>query len=244
MADFPDTRQSLLERLASSEPAARAGALEVVCAHYWQPVYRYIRLRWGREPADAQDLTQGFFLHLLDTPALTRYDRRRARFRTYVRVCLDGYCANRHAEERRLKRGGAMELLSLDAAGAEAMLRSAQSGVRDEAETLFRREWVREIFSRSIGALRERLERGGKGIHFALFERYDVQGPDTEARPTYAELADQFDLPPTQVTNYLSLARREFRRVVLEQLRELTLDETEFRAEARDLLGWSPDDAL
>jgi hypothetical protein len=29
---------------------------------------------------------------------------------------------------------------------------------------------------------------------------------------------------------------------VLQQLRELCADEAEFREEARDLLGWSPDD--
>ena len=242
MAEFPDTRQSLVERLASQEPTTRARALDLVCTHYWQPVYSYIRLRWGREAADAQDLTQGFFLHLLDGPALARYDPRRARFRTYVRMCLDGYCANRHAEERRLKRGGGAEVLSLDVAGLEAELPGPNDA--DDPDVLFRREWVRELFARSIARLRERLARAGKARHFAAFERYDVLGPDAESRPTYAELAVELGIPVTQVTNYLALARREFRRIVLEELRELTPDETEFRAEARDLLGWSPDDAV
>ena len=242
MAEFPDTRQSLVERLASPEPATRTRALDLVCTHYWQPVYSYIRLRWGREAADAQDLTQGFFLHLLDGTALARYDPRRARFRTYVRLCLDGYCANRHAEERRLKRGGSAEVLSLDVAGLEAELPGP--GGADDPDLLFRREWVRELFARSIACLRERLTGVGKATHFAVFERYDVLGPDAESRPTYAELAAELGIPVTQVTNYLALARREFRRIVLDQLRELTPDETEFRAEARDLLGWSPDDAV
>ena len=243
MADFPDTRQSLVERLASPEPSTRARALDVVCTQYWHPVYRYIRLRWGLEPADAQDLTQGFFLHLLDGPTLSRYDPGRARFRTYVRMCLDGYCANRHAEERRLKRGGGVEVLSLDVAGLEASLPVAGNGP-DDPEALFRREWVRELFGRSVRALRQQMEGSGKGTQFALFERYDVRGSDADRRPTYAELAAEFAIPATQVTNYLALARREFRRTVLEQLRELTPDDAEFRAEARDLLGWSPDDAL
>jgi RNA polymerase sigma factor (sigma-70 family) len=234
-AGFPDTRQSLLWRLSSGEPAARERAMDVLCRHYWTPVYNYVRLRWGLEPADAQDLAQGFFLHLLDTRSLERYDRGRARFRTYLRVCLDGYCANRHAEARRLKRGGAAHLVSLDAMGAEAE-------VADDPDAWFRREWVRDLFERSIAALRERLEAAGKGTHFALFRRYDVDGPDATPRPTYAGLAAELDLPVTQVTNFLALARREFRVIVLQQLRELCADEAEFREEARDLLGWSPDD--
>ncbi len=241
-AGFPDTRQSLLHRLADGETGARERALDVLCTHYWRPAYKYIRLRWGLEPADAQDLTQGFFLHLLDTRTLARYDRGRARFRTYLRLCLDGYCANRHAEARRLKRGGAVELLSLDAMGAEADLVERASADLGDPDAWFRREWVRDLFDRSILALRRRLEASGKRTHFALFQRYDMEGPGAITRPTYPELAAEFRLPPTQVTNFLALARREFRAIVLEQLRELSADDAEFREEARDLLGWSPDD--
>jgi DNA-directed RNA polymerase specialized sigma24 family protein len=241
-AGFPDTRQSLLHRLTGSDTAARERALDVLCTNYWRPAYQYIRLRWGLEPAQAQDLTQGFFLHLLDTRTLERYDRRRARFRTYLRLCLDGYCANRHAAARRLKRGGAVRLLSLDAMGAEAdPVERASAGLGDP-DAWFHREWVRDLFERSIAALRRRLEAAGKSTHFALFQRYDVDGPGALTRPTYGELAAEFGLPPTQVTNFLALARREFRTIVLEQLRELSADDAEFREEARDLLGWSPDD--
>ena len=237
---FPETGRSLLERLASPEASTRARALDLVCAHYWRPVYQYIRLRWGIEPADAQDLTQGFFLHLLDTPTLERYDRSRARFRTYLRLCLDGWCANRHAEARRLKRGGGIDLLSLDVAGAEAEL-GAASAVASDPEAWFRRELVRELFGRSLAELRMRLERAGKGVSYALFQRYDVEGPGAPRPLTYAELAGEFDLPVTQVTNSLAYARREFRGIVLEQLRELSSSDAEFRDEARDLLGWTPE---
>ena len=50
-------------------------------------------------------------------------------------------------------------------------------------------------------------------------------------------MAQQFGLKTSDVTNYLAYARREFRRVVLEQLREMTGSEDEFRREARTLLG-------
>jgi hypothetical protein len=70
-----------------------------------------------------------------------------------------------------------------------------------------------------------------------------VDGPDASPRPTYAGLAGELGIPVTQVTNFLALARREFRAIVLEQIRELSVDEVEFRDEARALLGWSPDDA-
>ena len=56
---------------------------------------------------------------------------------------------------------------------------------------------------------------------------------------TYQVLAESFGIPPTQVTNLLAWARREFQRIVLERLREITATEREFREEAKSLLGVS-----
>lgn len=44
-------------------------------------------------------------------------------------------------------------------------------------------------------------------------------------------------MPVTQVTNGLHWARTRLRACVLERLRELTVDDDEFCAEARALLG-------
>ena len=72
-------------------------------------------------------------------------------------------------------------------------------------------------------------------IHFELFERYDLQ--DDDCPSSYAQLAQELGLAATDVINYLAFARREFRRCVLEQLREMTASDEEFRREAQALLG-------
>lgn len=72
-------------------------------------------------------------------------------------------------------------------------------------------------------------------IAFRLFEGYDLN--DADPKPSYAQLAGEFGLAATDVTNYLAFARREFRRCILDQLREMTATEEEFRREARTLLG-------
>jgi len=83
--------------------------------------------------------------------------------------------------------------------------------------------------------LRASCESGGKMVHLELFERYDLD--DADPKPSYAHLATEFGLAVTDVTNYLAFARREFRRCVLDQLREMTASEDEFRREAQTLLG-------
>jgi DNA-directed RNA polymerase specialized sigma24 family protein len=170
-----------------------------------------------------------------------RYDPARARFRTFLRTCLDGFAANEWKAARRLKRGGGAPLLSLDFENAEGELRPLELRGEQDVEGYFQREWVRSLFGLAVEALRARCEREGKRTHFALFERYDLGEPAGAARASYEELARLHGLPVTQVTNYLAWARREFRRIVLDKLRELTASDEEFRAECREVLGADPE---
>ena len=103
-------------------------------------------------------------------------------------------------------------------------------------EEYFQREWVRSVFSVAVDRLRARCEREGKQVQFAIFEAYDL---DDDRGVSYRELAARFDIPETQVTNYLAAMRRRFREIVLEALREVTATDQEFRAEARALSRWS-----
>ncbi len=86
--------------------------------------------------------------------------------------------------------------------------------------------------------LRAQCQQAGKTTQFAVFERYDLGDEDT--RPSYAALAEEFRIAATDVTNYLAFARREFRRCVLAQLRDMTGSDEEFQREARSLLGVEP----
>lgn len=62
---FPSTRWSLILNLRSGDVQAADRALAELCRLYWYPVYAFIR-REGVGPEDAQDLTQGFFVRLLE----------------------------------------------------------------------------------------------------------------------------------------------------------------------------------
>lgn len=225
---------------ASADPETRRRGFETLVAAYWKPVYKYLRLKWRVPEEDAEDLTQGFFARAFEKAFFDRFDPQRARFRTYLRTCLDGFVANERQSAHRLKRGGGAEHVSLDFAGAEAELVRHGPPEGGDMDEYFHREWVRSLFALAVEALRRRCTEAGKSMPFALFERYDLDGPDAERRPSYADLAREMGIPETQVTNHLAWARREFRRLVLEALEDATGSEEEFRAEARHLLGVDP----
>jgi len=235
---FPLTRYSVVAAIRSGDAVERARALDTLLAAYWRPVYAHLRLRWGTAHEDARDLTQDFFVQLLERGLLERYDPARARFRSYLRLCLDGFASNQRKAERRLKRGGGARVLSLDFEGAESAL-AGTDALRSESdfERQFHHEWVRGLFALAVADLRALCESREKMTHYALFARYDLEAPGTSDAPTYAELGAHHGIPVTQVTNHLSWARREFRRIVLVRLREISGSDDEFRAEARALLG-------
>ena len=234
---FPATRHSVIGALDAPDAADRRQAWETLIAAYWKPVYKHLRLTWSMPREDAEDLTQEFFSRALDGGTLERFDPRKARFRTYLRVCLDRFASNARKAEGRLKRGGGQPHLSLDFPGAERELGAAGES-RADADEAFRLETIRSLFAAAVDRLRARCTATGKATQFAVFERYDLRaGPSTEPAPTYASLAAELGIPATQVTNYLAAMRRAFRGLVLEQLRAITATEDEFRAEARELFG-------
>jgi len=232
---FPLTRWSLIEATRSPQPEERRRALNTLIAVYWKPVYKYIRLRWRKENEEGKDLTQEFFSRLLEKDFLGSYDAKRAKLRTFLRVCVDRFIANQEKAGRRLKRGGEVQFLPLEFETAEGELMQIEIPAPAQMDEFFEREWARSVFALSLERLREDLEKNGKQTHFRLLQLYDVEDGGREL--TYEQVAQQFGLKSSDVTNYLAYARREFRRTVLEQLREMTASEEEFRREARSLLG-------
>ena len=237
---FPTTRISVVEAAAGADPEVRRRAFDTLVAVYWRPAYLHLRRKWNAAREEAEDLTQEFFARAMTQGFLEKYDPSRARFRTFLRGCLDHLVANTRRDERRLKRGGGATHLPLDFAAAEQELGLAAAPGSEDPDTTFQREWVRSLFTLAVEALRAECDGSDREVRFRLFARCDLDPVEGQARPSYRELAAEFNLPVTQVTNHLAWARREFRRVVLERLRELSGGEAEYRAEARELFGMEP----
>lgn len=236
---FPLTRLSAIIGTSSSNPEERTRAFEALVSAYWMPVYKYIRIKWNKPTEDASDLTQGFFTEAIDKNFFASFDPSKAKFRTFLRTCLDGFVANENKAASRIKRGGGATILSLDFDGAEQQLSVAAPPAAGAIDDYFEKEWARSVFTLALDGLRRHMLGSGKETHLRLFERYALDA-DAEDKPSYKSLASEFDLSTSDVTNYLALARREFRRIILEKLRELTATDEEYHREARSLLGVDP----
>lgn len=237
---FPPTRWSVIDAAHSSDEAERTRAMDTLCAAYWKPVYKYVRLRWNQPLEDAQDLTQGFFVQVIERGLLDKYDPVKSRLRTFLRVCVDSFVMNEEKAAKRLKRGGNVPQVALDFAGAEeelhgAVVDPAAIPSPESLEEFFEKEWVRGLFELAVEELRKHCGANERERTFRLFEEYDLAGDETIS---YDKLRAKYGIAVTDVTNALAWARREFRRIALERLREICGSEREFQREARAVFGW------
>jgi len=236
---FPATRWSVIAAARSDDSAERGRALETLCAAYWKPVYKYIRVRWNRPAEDAQDLTQGFFAQLLERELLVDYDPAKSRLRTYLRVCTDSFVMNQDKAAQRLKRGGNILHVPLDFAAAENELNGhatdpAVAAPAKSVEEFFEKEWIRSLFTTALEDLQRRCAERGRAQTFRLFEEYDLEG---DRDISYEKLSQKYAVPTSEVTNALAWARREFRRFALDRLREICGSYEEFQREVVVVFG-------
>ncbi len=234
MFSFPLTHRSVLERIRSADADVRQLAFGDLAQGYWKPAYHYLRLHWRLAPEAAEDAVQAFFTVAFEKSYIERYDPAKAKFRTFLRVCLDRFVQNLKKAETAERRGGGTTTLSLDFPGAERELPSMSSAGTADLDRFFHDETVRFLFARAVESLRERCTRDGRAVVFHVFDRHDLR-PTTDT--TYATVASALGLTVSQVTNHLHAARRLFRELALEHLRALSATDDEFQREARDLFG-------
>ena len=109
---FHTKRSSSVLLSAQSQASDSQAALAELCRIYWYPIYAFVPRR-GSRVEDAQDLTQGFLLHLLDHKALRQVSPVKGKFRSFLLASLQNYLCDQADSARCLKRGGNVDFLSL-----------------------------------------------------------------------------------------------------------------------------------
>ena len=179
---FPATGWTLVARAVNGADGAQQAALNELLQRYWRPIYIYLR-RSGKPEAVAEDLTQGFFAHVLEKNLLERVHLRHVRFRGYLRGVLEHYLANESRRNGAQKRKGAV---SLDIAGAESWLATAPT---DSAESAFDRFWAALKVLNGGGAQRSEFPLRFPGRATRARSRRCVSRPPARCWPAAATTA-------------------------------------------------------
>jgi RNA polymerase sigma factor (sigma-70 family) len=192
----------------SSAPTAQA-ALEKLCRTYWFPLYAFAR-RQGKNPEDAQDLTQDFFSRLLEKNYLTRADPQRGKFRTFLLGSLKNFLINEWKRASRLKRGGGVELLSIDTNTAEdRYAAAAPDEFNPDAE--YETRWAVTLIEQVLATLREEFNAADK---IQLFEELKGFIWGDKSTASYAEIAGQLNVSEVTVKVTMHRLRQRFRELL------------------------------
>lgn len=207
-------------------------ALAALCEAYWYPLYAYVRRR-GLDAHEAQDLTQEFFAHLLDSEAVSVASPERGRFRSFLLASLHNFLANHWRKENAQKRGGGKSILSLDlAAGEERYV--AEPAHTLTPEKVYERRWAMTLLGQVMETLAEEYRADGKGELFENLKPY--LGGTLEGLP-YVELAAKIGMSVGSIKVAVHRLRRRCGELLREKIAETVESPEEIDLELRELFA-------
>ncbi len=229
-AIFATTHWSVVLAVGQSTDAQASEALEELCRTYWYPLYAFVR-RQGRSPEDAQDLTQGFFAHLLRKDFLSGVGPEKGRFRSFLLACLKHFLADEWEKARTAKRGGSCPEMRLGLEGAEERYQ-LEACVEADAESLYERRWALDLLDQVLNRLRHEAVASGRE---AVFDQ--LQGCLLGERPTetYAQMGARLGMSETAVKVTVHRLRQRYRELLREEIAHTVTRPDEIDEEMRYL---------
>ncbi len=193
--------------------AGDRGALEGLAGRYWSPVFAYLRAS-GRNAETASDLTQAFFVDLLEHDFFARARPEHGRFRSYLFAALRFFLSDQHDRSSALKRGGGQPVVPLN----------FEPETEEDPARAYDREWALHVLELAM----DRMKRESTPAVYGAFRAARTGRP-------YAEIAMELGVSEQEIANRLHRARGQLREFLLEELRNSVDDPREVESELADL---------
>lgn len=216
-SEFPTTHWSLVTRVREGGEFRKA-ALEELCHQYWYPIYAFLRRR-GHSQHDAQDITQAFFVKLIQNASFDAADSNRGRLRTYLLAALGRHLADEQRHRSALKRGGGQIILAFEDLQAEERYTLEPTDAHDP-EWLFARTWARSLLDDVRQKLRMTFEEAGRNN---VFEELLPFLLSDHPPPSYRSVAEKLDSSETAVRLLVFRTRKRFRELLREEVSRTVL---------------------
>ena len=226
-ARFLTTRWDVVR--AAGERSAEA--LESLCRDCWRPVYAFLR-RQGRDRHESQDLTQEFFTRLLAGQSTQGADPARGRFRSWLLGALKHFLANEWHRANALKRGGGVQIFSLDEAMDEERFHQEPSH-GESPDRLFDRRWAEDLLARVNARVRSDYEAAGWGERFEALKVYLLGGSEPQS---YAGTAAALGISESAVKSAIYKLRQRFGQVLRAEISQTVASPEDEADEVRHLL--------
>lgn len=228
--EFPTTSWTLV--VSASDPLRRdcRDALVRLCESYWYPVYAYVRRR-GYAQEVAQDLTQDFFIRILEGRYLARADPNRGRFRSFLLNSCKYFLADQTDRERAQKRGGG-EVLPFEIGSGEERYRFEPLET-ETPDQIFERDWAISLLDRVLSRLRDEFTQHGSPADFERLKLFLLG----QSEVPYAELAREMGATEGGLKVAIHRLRKRYRIIFQTEIADTVADPAEVDSEIRFLFA-------
>jgi len=227
-SQFPTTRWTMVVAAGDPNRKEARSALVALCENYWYPLYAYLRRR-GYPPDQAQDLTQEFFMRVLEGRYLNRADPEKGRFRSFILSSLKFFVADEEDRQRARKRGGGLPVPLEFSSGEE---RYQREPAHDETpERIFERRWALSVLDRVVEKLRDEFVRHGRPEHFERLKVFLLGHSDAP----YAALAHELNTSEGALKVAIHRLRKRYRELFRQEIADTVADPAEVESELRFL---------
>lgn len=228
---FGVTRWSMVIRAAEMHDVRAEKDLAEICRSCWHPIYGFVR-RMGYSPEDAQDLTQGFFEHVLKNNVLSHADPQRGRFRSFLLGALRHFVSNEVRKQNAEKRGGRVNFVPLDAGESENRY-EREIAHPETPEKHFERSWAENLLQRALQALKAEYEKVGKLPLFTALQPFLIGSSNPNS---YQELGASIGMSSGTVAVAVFRMRKRYGELLRQQIAETVEDPADIEHEIRVLL--------
>ncbi len=228
---FPTTHWSWVDAAGKADSPQARDALARLCETYWYPLYAYVR-RSGRDAVDAQDLTQEFFCRLIAENFVAGAVQERGRFRSFLLVALKRFLIDEWQRGRAQKRGGGLEVVSLDAEEAEHRY-GLEPVDPMTAERIYERRWALTVLDTVMENLRR--EQVGE-MEAALFQELKPFLYGDAGAVSQGEIANRFGLTGSAVKARVHRLRQRYRVLLRDEVARTLARSLDVEDELRHLL--------
>ena len=220
-ARFRTTHWSVVLLSAQTQVPGSRTALADLCRLYWYPLYAFVRRR-GYNAEDAQDLTQGFFLSLLERKSLRQVGPEKGKFRSFLLAALKNYLSDAFDRENSMKRGGQIEFVALDFDGGEERYREDAADSLT-AEKVFDARWAMTLLDHAIGRLQKEYASPGKTAIIDALQPF-LDPTNCKRLPSYEEVAENLEVSLGGVKTLIHSLRKRYSELLREEVARTVTD--------------------
>jgi RNA polymerase sigma-70 factor (ECF subfamily) len=202
-------------------------------ARYCKPVFVFLRAK-RHPPQRAEELTQAFFLHVLEKGCFPGVDRGKGKFRTYLLGALCHFLADQTPERLTRQRAFEGRLVPLGSLLTEEE-RCYEPPAGEPVETVFMKQWAIDLVRDVRRRVKSHCERRGHPLWYDVFDAYHPAAPDASPPPSEQELGNRLGLTRDQVRYAREQAEQAFRVLLRAEVRDQVSDDADIDDEIREL---------